>query len=460
MELNYRQIEYQRIDIPEHRALDNIPVLPAEVYQIRLKKFMQCLCEEKLDAAIIYADREHMQNFEYIFGIDIWFEEALGIIHANGECYLMLGNECMPLSVYSQIPVQVIHCPLFSLPGQPQVGDNIKNGLKKSGIRGKSKIGCVGWKLFHDETMLDLPNFIIDALVELTGDRRCLKNATYIMTGVQKGIRNYVEAEQAAVFEFAATNISDGMLKAIDSIEENMTELAVAAYMNPRGLPLSCHTNVSSGVRTRTGLVSPSGKRIKRGDPVTLCWAMRGALSCRSGYAVCSEEELPHNVRDYMDKIAKPYFRAAVAWYQTIGLNVTGGEIYEMVQSVFPKEQYGWFLNPGHNLATEEWLNSSIFEGSRIPFQSGQMVQLDIIPAAQRGYASSNIEDGILIADTAMRKTISENFPQMWKRILRRKKFMKEVLGIYLKDEVLPLYDTQGILNPFLLNKGYALVAE
>ena len=35
---------------------------------------------------------------------------------------------------------------------------------------------------------------------------------------------------------------------------------------------------------------------------------------------------------------------------------------------------------------------------------------------------------------------------------------MREVLGICLKEETLPLYETQGILNPYLLNKGYAMV--
>ena len=43
---------------------------------------------------------------------------------------------------------------------------------------------------------------------------------------------------------------------------------------------------------------------------------------------------------------------------------------------------------------------------------------------------------------------------------MKRKSFMKDVLGISLKKEILPLYDTQGVLNPFMLNKNYALVME
>lgn len=460
MELNYNRIKYQKIEIPANGMLDHIPEIPAEIYYARLSKLKKCLFEKNIDVAVVYADREHMQNFEYIFGIDIWFEEALGVIHTNGDCYLILGNECMPLAVYSKVPAQPIHCPVFSLPGQPQIGDDLKSALEKANIGPKSRIGCIGWKLFFEENKFDFPNYILNTLIEVTGNEKYLKNVTNIMNNPQDGLRNFVEAEQAAVYEFAATNVSNGMLDALDSIDENKTELSIAAYMNSRGLPLSCHTNVSSGIRTRTGLISPSSKRIKKGEPITLCWAMRGALSCRSGYVARSSEDLPSNVRDYMDKLVKPYFGAAVAWYQKIGINVTGGEMYDLIQTVFPKEQYGWFLNPGHNLAAEEWLNSSIFEGSTIPFRSGQMVQLDIIPAAQNGYASSNIEDGILIADTDLQNEISKKYPDMWKRIMKRKSFMKDVLGISLKNEILPLYDTQGILNPFMLNKKYALVIE
>lgn len=460
MNLQDVNIGYRKIEIPDYKMIDEIPEIPPCVYAERLQRLQERLREEELDEVIIYADREHMQNLDYIFGIDIWFEEALGIVFADRDCCLILGNECLPLAIYSKVPARSFHCSILSLPGQPQEGMRIKECLEKAGIGEKHRVGCIGWKQFEDDRELDFPTFIIDALTEITGDRKYLKNATGVMTSPGNGLRNFVEPEQAAVYEFSATNVSAGMLKALDALDENVRELDIAKYMNPRGLPLSCHTNVSSGIRTRTGLVSPSGKRIEKGDPVTLCWAMRGALSCRSGYAVHNAKELPNHIQDYMDKIVKPYFRAAVAWYQHIGIGVCGGEMYELVQSVFPKEQYGWYLNPGHNLGTEEWLNSSIYKNSNIKFRSGQMVQLDIIPAAQNGYASSNIEDGILIADYKLQEQLSRKYPKMWERILRRKNFMKEVLGICLKGEILPLYDTQGILNPYMLNRGYALTIE
>ena len=196
---------------------------------------------------------------------------------------------------------------------------------------------------------------------------------------------------------------------------------------------------------------------METGDPVTLCWAMRGGLSCRAGYLAKGPEDLPQKNRDYLEKVVKPYFAAAAAWYENIGLGVTGGEIYELVERIFPKEQYGWSLNPGHGLSAEEWLNSPIYPGSEIPFCSGQLLQLDIIPEPGGGYATSNIEDGIALADEELRNELQQKYPEMWTRIMERKQYMETELGIRLKDEVLPLYNTQGILNPYLLNKGYAM---
>ena len=157
-----------------------------------------------------------------------------------------------------------------------------------------------------------------------------------------------------------------------------------------------------------------------------------------------------------MDSLVKPYFATAVTWLENMRIGMSGEELYNLVSTIFPKEAYGWTLNPGHFLSMEEWINSPVFEGSKYVFESGNALQLDIIPN-YRGHLTCNIEDGILLADESYRKKLEEEYPKMWRRILQRKKFLKEELGIKIRDEVLPLYDTQGILNPYLLNKGYAM---
>lgn len=451
------QVAYGRISLPPKRTPEEMPKVPSDVYKNRVRKFTEILKEYALDGAVIYADREHYQNFEYFFGMDIWFEEAVGVIWNDGTCAALLGNECLPLTQLAKVPVQGILCPVLSLPGQPMQGNTVDEGFEKAGIKKNQKLGYVGWKQLQSENSFDMPAFLLDSLKAGIGEGGSLTNITKLLSGPGVGMRNYMEAEQIAAFEYAATMVSNGMLEAFEKLENGVSELEIGACFNPKSLPLSCHSNVSSGIRTRTGLVSPSDKRMETGDPVTLCWAMRGGLSCRAGYLAKGPEDLPQKNRDYLEKVVKPYFAAAAAWYENIGLGVTGGEIYELVERIFPKEQYGWSLNPGHGLSSEEWLNSPIYPGSEIPFCSGQLLQLDIIPEPGGGYATSNIEDGIALADEELRNELQQKYPEMWTRIMERKQYMETELGIRLKDEVLPLYNTQGILNPYLLNKGYAM---
>lgn len=453
------QVIYSCLTMPEIRT-DIVEILevPSYVYRERVAQFAAILKEQKLDAVVIYADREHFQNFEYFFGFDVRFEEGVGVIHSDGRCWALLGNECYPLTQIAKVPVEAILCPELSLPGQPQdKGSSIAEGFCQCGIKAGQHIGCVGWKLFVNDSIFDIPSFILESIKMNIGPGGSIRNITPLLIAPGTGIRNYVEAEQAAAFEAVATMVSQGMLCAFEQLALGISEIEIGQCFNPMGLPVSCHSNVSAGERTKTGLISPSFRKMKKGDPVTMCWGMRGGLSCRAGYLAERAEDLPASVSDYLEKVVRPYFATAVSWYENIGIGVTGGEIYSLVNEIFPKAQYGWQLNPGHCLASEEWLNSPVYKGSEIAFQSGQMVQLDIIPSPGGGYATSNIEDGILLADDVLQSKLQAKFPEMWSRIQWRRQYMKEELGIILKPEVLPLYDTQGILNPFLLNKGFGM---
>src|SRR5699024_2311026 len=157
----------------------------------------------------------------------------------------------------------------------------------------------------------------------------------------------------------------------IHNLQVGMRETELANYLPTQGLPLSCHPMVSSGERATLGLVSPSSNRIKLGDPFTTCFGLQGGLSCRAGYVAHSVEDLPRNAQGYIEKVINPFYGAVVTWYEKIGLGVTGGDLYDAVQSVFPSEKYGWWLNPGHLISSEEYISSPIYEGSKTTFKSG-----------------------------------------------------------------------------------------
>ena len=87
------------------------------------------------------------------------------------------------------------------------------------------------------------------------------------------------------------------------------------------------------------------------------------------------------------------------------------------------------------------------------------ILQLDIIPSLT-GYGGASAENGIALADETLRAAIEEKYPLLWKRFIRRRKYLEDVLHLHLHDEVLPLADTVAYYRPFFLNKECALVLE
>ena len=119
---------------------------------------------------------------------------------------------------------------------------------------------------------------------------------------------------------------------------------------------------------------------------------------------------------------------------------------------------FGVFLNPGHLIHLDEWMNTPIYPGSTERLQSGQAIQLDIIPATGSPYFTINIEDGIALLDERGRDGFRDRYPEAWKRIEARRAFMADALGIRPKPEVLPFSNLAGYFPPFLLSPGRALV--
>jgi len=200
------------------------------------------------------------------------------------------------------------------------------------------------------------------------------------------------------------------------------------------------------------GLPSPSSRRIEEGDRFTTAYGVWGALNCRAGFVVRDQSGLPEPIRDYVEKLVAPYYRAIVEWYRTIGIGVKGGELYDVIHRRLGDPFFGVKLNPGHQIHLDEWVNSPIFAGSSIELRSGMAFQVDVIPATGTDYFTTNIEDGIALADEPLRRELQRKFPEAWGRIEARRRFMKNVLGIDLKPEVLPFSNIPAYLPPFLLS--------
>ena len=169
-------------------------------------------------------------------------------------------------------------------------------------------------------------------------------------------------------------------------------------------------------------------------------------------------EDLPVPIADYVDRLVGPYFEAVAEWYGALHVGQKGGALQEIVDRRLGDTFFGIFLNPGHQIHLDEWVNSPVGPGSDIELASGMAMQVDIIPATGTDYFTTNIEDGIALADEALREELADRYPEAWSRINARRDFMTGSLGIDLHPDVLPFSNIPAFLPPFLLQPDRALV--
>jgi hypothetical protein len=452
-------VELSLIDLPQFGLPTVEPTLSGEVYASRIAMARERAAAQSLDALVVYGDREHFANLTYISGYDPRFEEALLILAPGREPLLVVGLEGWGYAELTPAPVQRLLYRSFSLMGMPREGNSsLAEILREAGIQPGQRVGLVGWKYFDTretdspETWIEVPAFITDGLRGLVGNAANVVNATSIFMNPTDGLRIINEVDQLAAFEFSATWASQAVRNVLFSVQPGMTELELSQRMGLPALPLAVHTMLSAGPKASYGLPSPGLRVIQRGEYLTTAVGLWGALTSRGGFLVESADELPAEIQDYVEKLVTPYFATAAAWYEAIGIGVTGGEIYRLVHERIGDPFFGVALNPGHYIHLDEWVNSPVFEGSTIPLRSGMALQIDIIPATGSAYHSTNIEDGIALADEGLRAEFEQKYPEAWGRIQARRRFMQEALEITLKPEVLPFSNIQGYLPPYILN--------
>jgi hypothetical protein len=158
-----------------------------------------------------------------------------------------------------------------------------------------------------------------------------------------------------------------------------------------------------------------------------------------------------------VDRLVGPYFAAVAEWYGALHIGQTGGVLHEIVDRHLGDPFFGIFLNPGHQISLDEWVNSPISPDSTIELKSGMAFQVDIIPATGTDYFTTNIEDGIALADEALRSELTARYPDAWDRIQARRTFMREAIGIDLHPDVLPFSNIPAYLPPFLLRPDHVM---
>jgi hypothetical protein len=214
---------------------------------------------------------------------------------------------------------------------------------------------------------------------------------------------------------------------------------------------------LTAGPRATLGLLSPGERPIEHGDRFTVAFGIWGALNCRAGFVVEDASGLPDGIADYVERLVAPYFTAVAEWYGALHIGQTGGTLQAIIDRHLGDPFFGIFLNPGHQLHLDEWVNSPVGPGSTTELRSGMAMQVDIIPATGTPYFTTNIEDGIALADETLRATLAGRYPAAWGRIEARRRFMASSLGIDLHPDVLPLSNIPAYLPPFLLRPDHVM---
>ena len=439
----------------------NMPILELDRkdYEYRISMLVERIRKKELTHMVIYGDREHFSNVEYFTHYDSRFEETLLIADQNGKLSIILGNEGMGFSKIIPVEIDRYLYQHFSLQGQPRQKLRLLSDiLRDTGIEENSKVGIVGIKYFEDgmidsdpEQTYDLPQYILDAIRKACPN---IINATKEITGVPDGIRmRLYTAKEIAWAESAGNRVASVIQRLIKNLKEGICACELPQLANVGFDPTSVHPMLNFGDRdVAIGMGSPTNTPLVKGTPGGLCYGLRGNLTCRVSVLANCLDDYPEHLKPYFESFYKVYFQAVAAWYETAKIGATGGDLHKAVMDLIGGEEFGVTLNAGHCTGTEEWSNAISYEGSKIPLVDGSFMQVDIIASGPGPVHNAICEDAVVIAGPSLREELRKQYPDVYERIQKRRKVMKEVLGINPHEDVLPMSNLNGAYYPFLLN--------
>ena len=262
------------------------------------------------------------------------------------------------------------------------------------------------------------------------------------------GFRSVVSVDEIAIFEHSNIKTSEAVKRIIFGMRDGMTDHEIAKFIEWDGEPLGCHPTFSSG--GIPGLCGPQGRTVKKGEQFSFNVCYWGSNICRAGWVAESADDLPQEAQNYIDEFAAPYFDAMASWFKNLRIGTEGKVLHDVIYGNLPFEKFGIFLNAGHLIHLDEWLSSPVFEGSDLSIRSGMMFQVDVIPSSPI-FGSTRMEDGIVIADDALRTELKEKHPDCYARCQQRRNFMIDKLGFELPEEILPLSNIPAIVPPWFL---------
>jgi hypothetical protein len=449
-------ISLKTVSLPDFGPAGEKPLVPASVYDARANA---AYAAAGCDWLAVYADREHFGNIAFLTAFEPRFEEAFLLLGPGGKRILITGNESESYAPLARLPnMEVMLSQSLSLMGQdrsrhPRFADR----LADAGIKSGDHVGLIGWKYLeayedeHADAAFFIPAVYLQAFQRVAGK---VSDRTRVIMHPETGLASSLDVDQIAEFEWAATRCSLATWRIASAVKVGDTEFDAVSRMGYAGDPLNVHTMFASASRDEPviGLRSATGRKLSKGDGVTTAVGHWGALSSRAG--------LLDDGNDEFLAIAKGYFQGLISWYETANIGVSGGALHEAVVGTLARAELKSALNPGHLGGYEEWTNTPVRPGSTDKIRSGMLFQVDVIPTPVPTGWALNCEDAVVFADAALREALAARYPQAAKRIAARRQFMKNELGVELREEILPLSSTPLYLAPFWLKSDAVLVRD
>ena len=443
------QVELRSIALSLEEPAQGRPAISSAEYDDRMRELYDAA---GLDWVVVYGDREHMANIAFLCGYDPRFEESLLVLGPNNSRNLIVGVEGQDYAAVVPVDIELMLCETFSLPGTSRSSaPRLAEVLRKTGIDTGEQIGLVGWKyLEHAETDSPdepsfVPAFIVSVLDSIVGKGGTVNESSALMMHPETGIRATNSLERIASFEWAAQLGAVNTMRIVRAARPGLTEREAISHFGYAGDAMPSHPSFISSDGFVNGLRSASGRKIQYGDAVLTGVGYSGGLSARGGMML----GIPDT--SFFDRLVAPYFRAHAVWYSNMRIGIAGMEVHNAVSKVLEGDGLQPMLNPGHLISLEEWMHSPVRPDSREKIRSGMVFQVDIIPGPMPTGQFILCEDTVAFADQGLRSEIRSAYPDLWGRIERRRSFMREQLGLDIREELLPLSDAAAYLPPFWL---------
>jgi len=454
------QIVLEEVGLPPLAVAEDPPTIAAAEYERRMSEL---LARAGVDWVVVYGDPEHAGNLAYTCGFDPRFEEALLVLGRDVR-RLIVGVEGVEYARISPVELESIEVPTFSVMGLDRSrGAALVDALGEVGVRRGDRVGVVGWKSLSRvewrsaTPAICAPAFVVDALREIAGGTERVVDVTDALLDAGSGLRMSSGADQIAYCEWGASRSSAATFNVIHGATVGMSERDLIANMDYRGEPLAHRAVAVTGSNASIILRSPTSRRVALGEAALVLIGYWGGGCGRGGMIAAGEQDLAPSVAGYLEEIAIPYWRTIVAWWETVHVGISGGEVHDRLSALCEAAGFEPPWGVGHCTDFEDWPNTPLRRGSSDRIPSGMVLVTDIYCALNGPATMTHCQDPVAVADEELRAELAERHPEVWSRIVARREHLREQLGVQVSDDLLPLTAAPAYLAPFWLKPELTL---